>query len=355
MKCTESSQANENRKLNPQDPKLNAGKLPLDLLGSLLGEIDISDPRVVLGPKPGEDAAMIDFGDHYLVAKTDPITFATDLIGWYTVNVNANDLAVMGATPRWLLATLLLPDGTRESKVAEIFQQLRDACSELSVTLIGGHTEVTYGLDRPIAVGAMLGEVDKDKAVLSSGVRPGDSLILTKGVAVEGTSILAREAANELSEKGIDAETLNRAAKFLFDPGISVLKDARIVSEAGEIHAMHDPTEGGLSGGLYELAAASGVGFDIDADSIPILPECRRFCEALGLDSLGLIASGSLLAAVAPTSADAILRALSQEGIDAGVIGVANKKVEEIVLRSSSDASEFPRFRRDELARFFSP
>ena len=345
----------ENRKLNPQDPKLNAGKLPLDLLGSLLGEIDISDPRVVLGPKPGEDAAMIDFGDHYLVAKTDPITFATDLIGWYTVNVNANDLAVMGATPRWLLATLLLPDGTRESKVAEIFQQLRDACSELSVTLIGGHTEVTYGLDRPIAVGAMLGEVDKDKAVLSSGVRPGDSLILTKGVAVEGTSILAREAANELSEKGIDAETLNRAAKFLFDPGISVLKDARIVSEAGEIHAMHDPTEGGLSGGLYELAAASGVGFDIDADSIPILPECRRFCEALGLDSLGLIASGSLLAAVAPTSADAILRALSQEGIDAGVIGVANEKVEEIVLRSSSDASEFPRFRRDELARFFSP
>ena len=355
MNCAESSQAYENRKLNPQDPKLNAGKLPLGLLGSLLGEIDISDPRVVLGPKPGEDAAMIDFGDRYLVAKTDPITFATDLIGWYTVNVNANDLAVMGATPKWLLATLLLPDGTRESKVAEIFQQLRDACSGISVTLIGGHTEITYGLDRPIAVGAMLGEVDKDKAVLSSGVRPGDSLILTKGVAVEGTSILAREAANELAEKGIETETLNRAAKFLFDPGISVLNDARIVSEAGEIHAMHDPTEGGLSGGLYELAAASGVGFDIDADSIPILPECSRFCEALGLDPLGLIASGALLAAVAPTSAEATLHALSQEGIDAGVIGVANQNAGKIMLRSGASSSEFPRFQRDELARFFSP
>ena len=310
---------------------------------------------MVLGPKPGEDAALIDFGDRYLVAKTDPITFATDLIGWYMVNVNANDLAVMGATPKWILATLLLPDGTLESKVAEIFQQLRDACSEINVTLIGGHTEVTYGLDRPIAVGAMLGEVDKDKAILSSGVRPGDSLILTKGVAVEGTSILAREAADELAEKGIGTDTLNRAAKFLFDPGISVLKDARIAAEAGEVHAMHDPTEGGLSGGLYELAVASGVGFDIGADAIPVLPECRQICDVLGLDPLGLIASGSLLAAVAPSSADTVVDALAREGISAGEIGVANESAGDITLHSSSAASEFPRFQRDELARFFSP
>ncbi len=310
---------------------------------------------MVLGPRPGEDAALIDLGDCYLVAKTDPITFATDLIGWYMVNVNANDLAVMGATPKWLLATLLLPDGTLESKVAEIFQQLRDACSEIDVTLIGGHTEVTYGLDRPIAVGAMLGEVDKDKAILSSGVRPGDSLILTKGVAVEGTSILAREAADELAEKGIDTETLNRAAKFLFDPGISVLKDARIAAEAGEVHAMHDPTEGGLSGGLYELAVASGVGFNIGADAIHVLPECRQICDVLGLDPLGLIASGSLLAAVAPSSADDILGALSSEGIDAGIIGVANENDGRVTLHSPSAEVGFPKFQRDELARFFSP
>ena len=342
-------------KLSAQNHKLNAGKLPLDLLGSLLGKVEIADPRVVLGPRPGEDAALIDFGDRYLVAKTDPITFATDLIGWYMVNVNANDLAVMGATPKWLLATLLLPEGIRESRVAEMFQQLSDACAELNIALVGGHTEVTYGLDRPIAVGAMLGEVDRDKAVLSSGVQPGDSLILTKGVAVEGTSILAREAENQLTERGVPAETLRRAANFLFAPGISVLRDARIATEAGDVHAMHDPTEGGLSGGLYELAAASGVGFDIDADSIPILPECKLFCEALGLDPLGLIASGSLLAAVAPSSADAILAALSSEGIDARVIGVANHNAGDITLHSEGSASEFPRFQRDELARFFSP
>jgi hydrogenase maturation factor len=331
------------------------GKLPLDLLGSLLGEIETADPRVVLGPKPGEDAALIDFGDRYLVAKTDPITFATDLIGWYMVNVNANDLAVMGATPKWLLATLLLPEGIRASRVAEMFQQLSDACAGLNIALVGGHTEVSYGLDRPVAVGAMLGEVDKDSAVLSSGVRPGDSLILTKGIAVEGTSILAREAADELTTKGADADSIERAASFLFDPGISVLKDARIATEAGDVHAMHDPTEGGLSGGLYELATASSVGFDIEAGSIPILVECGHFCEALGLDPLGLIASGSLLAAVAPSSAAAILAALSNEGIDARVIGAANDSAGEIRLHSEGSASEFPRFHRDELARFFSP
>ena len=271
------------------------------------------------------------------------------------VNVNANDLAVMGATPKWLLATLLLPEGIRESQVAEMFQQLSDACAELDIALVGGHTEITYGLDRPIAVGAMLGEVDKNRAVLSSGVRPGDSLILTKGVAVEGTSILSREAADQLAERGVDAETLTSAANFLFDPGISVLRDARIAVASGEIHAMHDPTEGGLSGGLYELAAASNVGFDIDADSIPVLPECREICGALGLDPLGLIASGSLLAAVSPNSADAIIAALSQDGVTASVIGVATDNAGEIALRSASGISEFPRFPRDELARFFSP
>ena len=314
----------------------------------------MSDPRVALGPKPGEDAALIDFGDRYLVAKTDPITFATDLIGWYVVNVNANDLAVMGATPKWLLATLLLPEGTPQSAVAGIFGQLRDACSELGVTLVGGHTEITYGLDRPIAVGAMLGEVDKARAVLSSGVQPGDALLLTKGIAVEGTSILAREARDVLLEEGVDPQLLDSAAGMLFDPGISVLEDARAALEYGEVHAMHDPTEGGLSGALYELAAASGVGLDIDADAIPVLPECRRLCDALGIDPLGLISSGALLAAVAPESANAVIAALSDAGIPASLIGEATRAGAPVTLRSPSAAREFPKFDRDELARFFS-
>ena len=333
---------------------MQAGKLPIDVLGRLLDRIDLSDPRVVLGPRPGEDAALIDFGDRYLVAKTDPITFATDLIGWYMVNVNANDIAVMGATPKWLLATMLLPEGTTEDEVSRIFQQLSEACAGLGISLVGGHTEITYGLDRPIAVGAMLGEVSKEEAVLSSGVRPGDSLLLTKGIAIEGTSILAREAADSLSDAGVGEELIERAGAFLFDPGISVVHDARIVCAAGEVHAMHDPTEGGLSGGLYELAAASGLGLDIEYESIPTLPECVAVCDALDIDPLGLIASGALLAAVSPDDARAVVDALSAEGIRASVIGNATDEHRDVKLHTTGAARDFPRFPRDEIARFFS-
>ena len=169
---------------------MRAGKLPLELLSELLDRVRSDDPRVVLGPSPGEDAALIDMGDRYLVAKSDPITFATELIGWYLVQVNSNDLAVMGATPRWLLATVLLPEGTHPDAVRAVFEQLQEACSTLGVSLVGGHTEITYDLPRPLAVGALLGEVDKEDVVLTSGARPGDAVVLTKGVAIEGTAIL---------------------------------------------------------------------------------------------------------------------------------------------------------------------
>ena len=331
---------------------MEPGKLPIHLLARLLDDAQPSDPRVVVGPRVGEDAALIDFGDRYLVAKTDPITFATDLIGWYMVNVNANDVAVMGATPKWLLATILLPEGVSESQVSDVFQQIRSASAELGVALVGGHTEITVGLDRPIAVGAMLGEVDKDRAVLSSGVRPGDAVILTKGIALEGASILAREARDRLTELGIDADLLESAASLLFDPGISVVADARIACSAADVHAMHDPTEGGLSGGLYELAAA-GVGLEIDERAIPVMPECTRICESLGLDPLGLIASGSLLAAVDPNDAPTVVNSLRNGGIESRVIGRANDRAGEVTLRTTSGVVDFPRFERDELARYF--
>ncbi len=333
---------------------MQAGKLPIDVLGRLLERIDISDPRVVLGPQPGEDAALIDFGDRYLVAKTDPITFATDLIGWYMVNVNANDIAVMGATPRWLLATLLLPERTAEAEVSEIFNQLSRACSELDIALVGGHTEITYGLDRPIAVGAMLGEVRKADAVLSSGVRPGDALVLTKGIAIEGTSILAREAGDSLLDGGVSPGLIEAAKSVLFVPGISVVRDAQTACAAGEVHAMHDPTEGGLSGGLYELAAASGVGLDIDYESIPVLPECAAICDVLDLDPLGLLGSGALLAAVAPQDSAAITDTLNDEGIRAYVIGNATGDHSEVKLYKTGKPADFPKFARDEVARYFS-
>ena len=207
---------------------MQPGKLPLNLLSRLLDEIDVRDPRVVLGARAGEDAALIDFGDRYLVAKTDPITFATDLIGWYMVQINTNDIAVMGGTPRWLMTTLLLPDTTSESEVESIFKQVREACDALNVALIGGHTEITYDLPRPIAVGAMLGEVPKERAVLTSGARPGDSIVLTKAIAVEGTSILAREAADDLLERGLTQGAIDRAKDFLSAPASASFRKRRL-------------------------------------------------------------------------------------------------------------------------------
>ena len=332
---------------------MQPGKLPLDLLSRLLDEIDVRDSRVVLGARAGEDAALIDFGDRYLVAKTDPITFATDLIGWYMVHVNANDIAVMGGTPRWLMTTLLLPEGTTDSDVERIFSQIREACDALDIALIGGHTEITYDLPRPIAVGAMLGEVPKVRAVLTSGARPGDSLVITKGVAVEGTSILAREAADDLLERGVFQDTIDRAKDLLFNPGISVVPEATIACNTVDVHAMHDPTEGGLSGGLVEMAAAAKVGLLIDMEAIPVLPECREICDALGLDPFGLIASGSLLAAVPRSGVPNLVRALSREGISATEIGTITEAADGLKVRCGDDVRDLPTFPRDELARWF--
>jgi hydrogenase maturation factor len=332
---------------------MQTGKLPLDLLATLLGKINVTDPTVVLGATPGEDAALIDIGDRYLVAKTDPITFATNRIGWYVVQVNANDIAVMGGTPRWLMTTLLLPEGTTEDAIAGIFDQLIGACEALNITLIGGHTEITYDLQRPIAVGAMLGEVPKDRVVLTSGARPGDSVVLTKGIAVEGTAILAREAADQLLAAGVDRQTIDRAAKMLFDPGIGVTAEARIARETVDVHSMHDPTEGGVSGGLMEMAHGANVGMLVYEDRIPVLPECRTFCDALGLEPLGLIASGSLLATMPPSDARRFIDELAREGIAASEIGEVTPPEDGVLLQSADGVRPLPTFPRDELARWF--
>lgn len=331
---------------------MQAGKLPQEFLSKLLAKIDIKDPRVFLGPKLGEDAALIDFADRYLVAKTDPITFATDRIGSYLVQVNANDLAVMGATPKWLMATLLFPEDTPPEMAELIFDQVLQACATLGITLVGGHTEVTYDLPRPIAVGVLLGEVDKDQVVLSSGAIPGDCIVLTKGIAIEGTTILAREVPDALRKAGVGESTLKKAQDLLFNPGISIVRDATITRSVVKVHAMHDPTEGGLATGLLEMATASNVGLMINKNSIPILTECEQICQAIDLDPLGLIASGALLAAVDPSDVPMLINSLGQASIYACEIGHIVSPEEGFNLNLSSGVQRLPNFERDELARY---
>ncbi|MBN1427590.1 MAG: AIR synthase family protein [Anaerolineae bacterium] len=327
------------------------GKLPPDMLAALLSRSPVRDPRVVIGPRPGEDAAVIDIGTQYMIAKTDPITFATDEIGWYAVHVNANDIAAMGGVPAWFMATLLFPENLTTSEMVDtIFEQINAACASLEISLVGGHSEIAHGIDRPIVVGVMLGLVDKDRLVTTAGARVGDTLIVTKGVPVEATAIIARERAERLRGK-FDAAFLARCADYLHTPGISVMRDAAIATGAGRVLAMHDPTEGGLATGLWEMADASGHCLTVDP-SAAVLEDGCLLCEAVGIDPLGAIASGALLMAVHPDDTSAIIDALQAEGIGAYVIGHVDDGPP-AVLDAGKELQPLPRPSRDEIARLF--
>lgn len=331
-----------------RDAPLRVGKLPPDLLAELLEQANVSDPSVILGPRMGEDAALIDNGgENHLVVSSDPVTFAAEQLGWYAVHVNANDIAATGGAPRWMVMTIILPNGSSPQLAKDIMRQTLDACAGIGVALVGGHTEVTYGIDRPIAIGAMIGEVARGKETPTSGVQEGDAIILTKGVAIEGTAILAREAGDQLRTKGVPDEIIRRGSDFLHDPGISVVRDARVVLATTPIHAMHDPTEGGVATALHEMADASDIGLEIDAGVMETmtLPETVEICRALDVNPVGLISAGALIIAAAPEDVSGVFAALEQASIRAAVIGRA-------VPRSSG--VNVPRFPRDELARILS-
>ncbi|MHB0874619.1 MAG: AIR synthase-related protein [Anaerolineae bacterium] len=332
---------------------LPTGKLPNEVLGALLARYVRSGERVVLGPGVGRDAAVIDMGDRYLVAKTDPITFATDEIGWYLVNVNANDIATTGATPRWLLCTALFPAGRTEASLVEsVFAQLSDACASLGIALCGGHTEVTHGLDHVVLVGQMLGEVAPDRLVTPEGLVPGDALLLTKGIAIEGTALMAREKSAEL-EGLIPAAVVARAEGYLHDPGISVVRDAQVAGSVARLHAMHDPTEGGVATAVTELATASHVGIRVRAASIRVLPETALLCRHFGLNPIGTLASGALLIGCARDDAESIVAALAAAGIWAGVIGEVFAGSGAWLEDESGSVVPMPTFAPDEVARLF--
>jgi hydrogenase maturation factor len=309
---------------------------------------------LLVGPQVGEDAAVIDLGDRYLVVTTDPITFATNHIGSYAVHVNANDVAVLGARPLWFFVVMLLPENHTTLELAEtIMSDVRTTCDDLGVTLGGGHTEITQDLDRPILVGQMIGEVAPTSLVRKTRIAIGDQILLTRSVAIEGTAILAREK-SELLRKRVDAQLLGRAAHFLIEPGISVVRAALAAANVGEVvHAMHDPTEGGLATGLFELVASAGLGIRIIRELIPVSAETDAICVALELDPLKLLASGALLIAVTPAGVPSVLSAVAATGVSAVVIGEVRPASEGITIVTKSAVEPLIPPLRDEIARAF--
>lgn len=339
--------------MNRKVKALPVGKLPVDILERLLKLYSSTRHGVVVGPSIGEDAAAIDRGDSYLLLKTDPITFVTEDIGTYTLFINANDIATMGGVPKWFLATILLPEKqTTEDLVELIFHQLSSACKKLDVSFCGGHTEITVGINRPIVIGMMIGEVEKNNLLTTKGARAGDDIILTKAIAIEGTSIIARERGDALI--GVFGERfVNACRRFTEVPGISVLRDAQIATAHGEIHSMHDPTEGGLATGLFEIATAADVGLIVEEECIPVSPECQTLCRHYGLDPLGLIASGSLLIAINSHDTAKVLDALSNNGIPAAKIGKFLPKEHGLKIKKHKEVLELPVFKRDEITKIF--
>ena len=326
------------------------GKLPAADLAQLLSKYRMTDPRLIVGPGVGEDAAAIDMGDRVLVAKTDPITFATDRIGWYAVNVNANDIATMGARPMWFLATVLLPEKGADIEMADqIFADITIACQSLGIVCCGGHMEITAGLDRVMVSGQMLGEVERDRLLTKGSIEPGMTILLAKPVGIEATSIIARECSDVVTQE-FGSDFTARAQDFLFDPGISVVGAALAAAQVKGIAAMHDPTEGGVATGLHELADAGGVGVEIDTDAIACRDETKALCELFELDPLGVISSGSLLIVCAEGSANAVAEAIKATGAGCVAVGRTTDRQGRAI---DQNGRALPRFDSDEISKIF--
>ena len=328
---------------------LTTGKLPPRLLSKSLRHLGAADKRVVLGPRLGEDAAVVRVDGQLMVLKTDPVTYASDLIGWYAVHVNANDVVTRGATPAWFQAVVLLPEGSDETLPEKIAKQISSACEDIGVAVTGGHTEVTPGISSPIVVGDMHGLLGKRKPVLTSGARVGDAIVLTKAAGIEGTATIARAKRPEL-EREFGKSFAKRASRFLFDPGLSVMPEARAALSFG-VSAMHDPTEGGVLMGVYELSSASGKAVELRADDVPVLAETSRICDHYDIDPLGLLGSGALLATFKPKDADRYIDALAEEGVKGTVVGnVVGGKKQSTMLRDGA-VKRLSSCERDELLR----
>ena len=298
--------------------RFKVGKVPPStLLRAVYPYLGRKSRSLLIGPGIGRDAAAIRYGNKVLVFSTDPITGTATHIGRHSVHINANDIATVGARPIWYLCTILLPPDADEISLRQIMVDVDNAAKGLGIAVVGGHTEVTPGLTRPIIAGFMIGETTKQGLLSSEGGREGDKVLLTKTAGLEGTAILATDYGNKL--KDLEPKTLDRARKF--SEQISVVKEALTAARVKGVHAMHDPTEGGVLNGLWELAKASNLGIEVDADRIPVASETGRVCRVLGLDPLRLMSSGSLLVAADPAKAETVARALKRIPVRVSEVG----------------------------------
>jgi HAD superfamily hydrolase (TIGR01509 family) len=328
------------------------GKFPSDLLDEFFGHLQHDNRRFLIRPGIGEDTAAIDMSNQdTLVVTSDPITFVTDEIGYYTVLVNANDIATSGATPQWLMTTLLFPPGTTPSEIITVMTDINTACREWGITLCGGHTEITDAVQRPLVVGTLGAALAREDLIDKRNLRTGDVILVTKGCAVEGTAIIANAFADRLRALGVLPAELAECARLVRQ--ISILPEAAIARGMAGVTAMHDVTEGGLATAITELSCAGGHRLAIHRDRIPILPQTARLCQRLDIHPLGLIGSGSLLIACRPNSVDSLTQAIADQGIAVTRIGEAREAGQGVTAYHQGMAASWPAFEVDEITKLF--
>ncbi|MCD8035889.1 MAG: AIR synthase family protein [Clostridiales bacterium] len=304
--------------------KLEIGKVPVDVLNRIIldpinNNINKRDD-VVIRPSTGEDCSAVDLGSEICVLSTDPITAAGSNAGYLIVHINCNDAASAGAEPVGMLLTALLPDGSTENDLKEIIDGAYAAAKELGIEILGGHTEITEAVNKPVISGTVIAKTKGRKFISSGGAKAGQDVVMSKWAAVEGTSIIASDYEDILKDK-ISTEML-KEAKMLAS-SLSVVKDGMIAAECGAT-AMHDVTEGGILGAVWEVAECSNAGVEVYADDIPVLDCTKEICKLAGINYLRLISSGSMLITV--DDGKALVERLKAEGINAAVIGKVTEK-----------------------------
>lgn len=310
------------------DGIMEIGKVPENILKrTVFKKIHRRRPEVLFRPGIGEDCCMAAVGgDEALVFSTDPITGTDKATGRLAVHINANDIASCGAEPVGILVSIILPPEARESDLSQIMEETEEACDELGIEIMGGHTEVSDVVKRAVINVTCIGKVKKDRFITTGGLKPGDEIVMTKWAGLEGTSVIADMKADILLET-LPSQLVDTASSF--KKYLSVVPEAKVAADAGAT-AMHDITEGGVFGALWEIAAASGTGIKADLHKIPIRQETVEVCEVFDINPYMLISSGSLL--IGCTHGNTLVDLLGKKGIHAAVIGRATESNDRIVV-----------------------
>ena len=309
---------------------MRVGKLtPKELQEHVFSYLVQRRPEVKLRSALGEDSTILDLGYHFCVKSTDPITGEVDKAGWLAVHVSANEVASNGAEPVCCLMTILMPAGTSMEFIAQVMKDAAQAAKELDIEISCGHTELTAAVNKPVISTTVVGKASKDMLISSDGAKPGDQIVVTKNIGLEGTAILATDAKEYLSTF-LSQQDIEEATNML--AAISVVKEGILSTEFG-VNAMHDITEGGLLGALYEMAEGAELGFSIEEEKVPLAAVTNKICQHLGLDVLRFLSSGSML--IATDRGEQLLEHLGKAGIESSIIGEFTQSRDKFLTRQN--------------------